>query len=150
MVEESSKERVVLIDTNVIVGGAIDLVNTVDSPEARIWSAFLGGRLKAAFSEVLLSEAITVSRRLMGKDFSSKLRSQILARIELVPRAELVPYISRFSRTVPREDLVHAALAAATGVEHVISNNRKFLRSLRGEFKFKCVTPKSFVKIARL
>lgn len=150
MVEGSPKKQVVLIDTNVIIGGAIDLVNNVDSPEARIWSAFLRGKLKAAFSEVLMSEAITVSRRLMGKDFSSKLRSQILARVELVPNADLVPYISRFSRTVPREDLVHAALATAAEVEYVISNNRKFLRSLRGKFKFKCMTPKSFVKAARL
>ena len=149
MVEGSAEEpQIVLIDTNVIIEGAINLANNVDSPEAMIWSAFLRGRLKAAFSDVLLSEALTVARRLMGKDFTSKLRSQILSKAEVLPNEKLAPYISQLSGGVPREDVVHVALAAAVGAEYIISNNREFLRSLMG--KFRCITPKSFAETVRL
>jgi len=44
----------VLMDTNVIIEGAISLARGVKSPEASIWLAFLEGRLMAAFSETLL------------------------------------------------------------------------------------------------
>ena len=148
MVEGSAEEpQIVLIDTNVIIEGAINLANNVDSPEARIWSAFLRGRLKAAFSDVLLSEALTVARRLMGKDFTSKLRSQILSKAKVLPNEKIAPYISQLSE-VPKEDVVHAALAVAVRAEYIISNNREFLRSLVG--KFRCITPKSFAERVRL
>ena len=49
---------------------------------------------------------------------------------------------------VPREDFAHAALAAVVEAKYVVSNNREFLRSMRG--KFMCVTPKSLVEIAHL
>ena len=149
MAERSAKgQEIVLIDTNVIVKGAIDLAGNVESPEARIWLAFLQGRLKAAFSDRLFSEVLTVARRLMGKDFASKLRSQVLGRTEVISKEELTPYISRLLREVPKEDLTHAALAAAVDAKYVVSNNREFLRSLKD--KFKCVTPKSFVETAHL
>ena len=144
----AEKPQVVLIDTNVIVEGAINLASSVDSPETRVWSAFVEGKLKAAFSDVLLSEVIAVARRLSGKDFASKLRSQILDKAEIVPKWRLAPYISRLSGEVPKEDIVHAALATAVRATYVISNNREFLRSLKGEFE--CVTPKSFVEIVHL
>jgi len=148
MAERSAEEpQIVLIDTNVIVEGAINLASNVDSPEARIWSAFLQGRLKAAFSDVLLFEVVTVARRLMGKDFASRLRSQILGKAEVLSKGELFPHISQLSE-VPKEDIVHAALATAVKAKYIISNNREFLRSLKG--KFRCVTPKSFVETVHL
>ena len=149
MAERNAEEpQIVLIDTNVIIGGAINLANKVDNPEARIWSAFLRGRLKAAFSDVLLFEVTTVARRLMGKDFASKLRSQILSKVEVVSKEELAPYISQLSKEVPKEDIAHAALATAVKAKYIISNNREFLRLLKG--KFRCATPKSFVEIVHL
>ena len=149
MAERSAEGReIVLIDTNVIVKGAIDLAGNLESPEARIWSAFLQCRLKAAFSDGLFSEVLTVARRLMGKDFASKLRSQVLGKAEVISKEELIPYISRLSREIPKEDLAHAALATAVEVKYVVSNNREFLRSMKG--KFRCMTPKSFVEIAHL
>jgi predicted nucleic acid-binding protein len=149
MVEGNAGEpQIVLIGTNVIIEGAINLANNVDNPEARIWSAFLQGRLKAAFSDVLLSEAIAVARRLMGKDFASRLRSQILDKANVLPKGELAPYIPQLSGKVPKEDIAHAALATAVNAKYIISNNREFLRSLKG--KFKCVAPKSFVEMVRL
>jgi len=149
MAERSAeKPQIVLIDTNVVIGGAINLANNVDSPEARIWSAFLRGRLKAAFSDVLLLEVVAVARRLMGKDFASKLRSQILSKVEVLPKGELAPYIPQLSGKVPKEDIAHAALATAVKAKYIISNNREFLRSLKG--KFRCVTPKSFVEMTDL
>lgn len=148
MVERNAEEpQIVLIDTNVSIEGAINLASNIDSPEARIWSAFLQGRLKAAFSDVLLSEVVAVARRLMGKDFASKLRSQILDRAEVLSKGELSPYISQLSE-VPKEDIAHAALATAVKAKYIISNNRKFLRSLKD--KFRCVTPKSFVETVHL
>ncbi len=149
MAERSVKSsQIVLIDTNVIVEGAINLISNIDSPEARIWSAFLEGRLKVAFSDVLLFEVLAVARRLMGKDFASKLRSQILGKVEVLSKVELSPYISQFSGKVPKEDIVHAALATAVNAKYIISNNREFLRSLRGMFR--CATPKSFVESVHL
>lgn len=147
---EKSAERpqIVLVDTNVIIEGAIDLASNVDSPEARIWSAFLQGRLKAAFSDMLLFEAVAVARRLRGKDFASKLRSQIIGKVKIISKEELVPYISQFSEKVPKEDIAHAALPTAADAKYIISNNREFLRSLRG--KFRCVMPKSFVELVHL
>jgi predicted nucleic acid-binding protein len=106
--------------------------------------------LKAAFSDRLLSEIVTVARRLMGKDFASKLRSQISQRSEIVSNAELLPHIWQFMKKVPTEDIVHAALAAATGADYIVSNNREFLRSLDAKSGFKCVTPKSFVEMFHL
>jgi len=149
MAERSAEEpQIVLIDTNVIIEGAINLANNVDSPEARIWSAFLDGRLKATFSDVLLFEVVAVARRLRGKNLASKLRSQILGKAEVISKGELIPYISQLSREIPKEDLLHAALATVVGAKYVVSNNREFLRSLKS--KFKCVTPKSFVEIVHL
>lgn len=148
MVEgNAEKPQIVLIDTNVIIEGAINLTTNVGSPEARIWSAFLRGRLKVAFSDVLLFEVVTVARRLIGKDFASKLRAQILDKTEVLSKGELSPYISQLSE-VPKEDIAHAALAAAVKAKYIISNNREFLRSLEG--KFRCVTPKSFVETIHL
>jgi len=83
----------------------------------------------------------------MGKDFASKLRSQILVEAEILSKGELSPYISQLSE-VPKEDIVHAALATAVKAKYIISNNREFLRSLKG--KFRCVTPKSFVETVHL
>lgn len=150
MAERGAKEKppIVLIDTNVIIEGAIHLQKEVDSPEAKVWSAFLGGRLKMTLSEMLLLEVTAVARRLVSKDFASKLRSQVLSRTDVIPNAKLEAHISRFRRVVPDEDVVHAALASASKVQYVISNNREFLRSLRGEFR--CLTPKSFVEIVHL
>ena len=151
MAERSAEgPKIVLIDTNVIVKGAIDRANNIESPEAKIWFAFLHGRLRAAFSDRLLSEIVTVARRLMGKDFASKLRSQVIQKSEIVSNAELRPHILQFIKKVPTEDIVHAALAAATGADCIISNNREFLRSLETKFRFKCVTPKSFVEMFHL
>ena len=147
MAERSAEEpQIALIDTNVIIEGAISLANNVDSSESRIWSAFLQGRLKAAFSDVLLLEVVAVARRLIGKDFASKLRSQILAKSKVITKEELVPYILQFSE-VPKEDIMHAALAVSVKAKYIISNNREFLCSLKGEFR--CVTPKSFVETVR-
>jgi len=143
----AEKAPVVLMDTNVIIEGVINLSTDIKSPEARIWSAFLEGRLRAAFSETLLLETFTVARRLMGKDFASKLRSQILSKAEVLPAAEIAPHVSQFSGLVPEEDIAHAALAVAVRAEYVISNNKEFLRSLKGKLGFKCVTPKSFIKL---
>ena len=149
MAERSAEgPQVVLIDTNVIIEGAIHLAHNVDSPEARIWWAFLQGKLQAAFSEVLLSEAVTVARRLMGKDFASKLRSQVIAKVRLTPLVELSSCLPQLSGKVPKEDVAHAALAIAVEAKYIISNNREFLRSMKG--KFGCVTPDAFVEIARL
>jgi len=103
--------------------------------------------LRPAFSDALLLETFTIARRLMGKDFASKLRSQILSRAEIMPAAEIAPHVSQFSSLVPEEDIAHAALAAAAGAKYVISNNKEFLRSLKGKLGFKCVTPKSFIKL---
>lgn len=147
MAERSEEPKIVLIDTNVIIEGAINLANNIDTPEARIWSAFLRGRLRTAFSDALLSEVVAVARRLVGKDFASGLRSQILGKAEVLPKEELAPYISQLSE-VPEEDIVHAALATAVKAEYIISNNREFLRSLKG--KFRCMAPKSFVKTIKL
>jgi hypothetical protein len=83
----------------------------------------------------------------MGKDFASKLRSQILSKAEVLSAAEITPYVSQFSGLVPEENIAHAALAAAVGAEYVISNNKDFLRSLGGKLGFKCVTPKLFIKL---
>lgn len=150
MAERSVKEQeIVLIDTNVIVKGAIDFARNVESPEGKVWLAFLRGKLKVVFSDKLFSEAVTVARRLMGKDFASKLRFQILKRSEVTPSSELAPYIPQFAKRVPSEDVVHAALASAMGARYVISNNRKFLRSLEAESGVKCLTPKSFVEAFR-
>lgn len=143
----AEKPTVVLIDTNVIIEGAINLARDVKNPEAMIWSAFLEGKLRAAFSETLLLEILTVARRLMGKDFASKLRSQILSKAEILPTAEIAPWASQFLGLVPEEDIAHAALAAAVVAEYVISNNKDFLRSLKGKLGFKCVTPRSFVRL---
>lgn len=149
MVERSAEEpRIVLIDTNVIIEGAIHLANDVDSPEARIWHGFLRSTLKAAFSDILLLEVTTVSRRLMGKDFASKLRAQVLDRVEIISEEKIYPHVSQLSGKVPKEDVAHAALATAVEAEYIISNNREFLRSLKG--KFKCVTPKSFAEMLDL
>ena len=151
MVERSAEgPKIVLIDTNVIVKGAIDFTNNIEGPEAKMWFAFLQGGLKAAFSDRLLSEVVTVARRLMGKDFASKLRSQILQKSEIVPNAKLLPHVSQFVKEVPTEDIVHAALASVTGAKYVVSNNRKFLCSLETKSGFKCMTPESFVKTFRL
>lgn len=140
--------QIVLIDTNVIIEGAIHRANDVDSPEARVWFAFLQGRLKAAFSDVLLSEVVVVARRLMGKDFASGLRSQILSKGKVLSKEELISYVTQLSGKVPKEDISHAALATAVRAEYIISNNREFLRSL--DDKFRCVTPKSFVEMVHL
>ena len=149
MAERNAEEpQIIFIDTNVIIEGAINLANNVDSPEARIWSAFLQGRLKAAFSDVLLFEVVAVARWLRGKDFASKLRSQIIGKAEVISKEKLVPYISRESREIPKEDSLHVALAVAVDAKYIISNNREFLRSLKG--KFRCMTPKSFMEIVHL
>lgn len=148
MAEKSAEKLpVVLLDTNVVIEGAINLGANIRNSEAMIWLAFLEGKLRAAFSETLLLETLTVARRLMGKDFASKLRSQILSKAEILPAAEITPHVSQFSGLVPEEDIAHAALAAAVGAEYVISNNKDFLRSLGGKLGFKCVTPKSFIKL---
>ena len=148
MAERNGKPQIVLIDTNVIIEGAIGLANNVDSSETRVWSALLRGELKAAFSDVLLAEVVVVARRLMGKDFASKLRSQILGKAEALPKGRLSSHVSQFSGRVPKEDVAHAALAAAVGGKYIISNNREFLRSLKGRFRY--VTPKSFVATVHL
>lgn len=151
MVGESAETKealLALIDTNVIIEGAIHLKNAVESPEAKVWSAFLEGKLKMALSRTLLYEVTRVAKRLAGKDFASKLRSQILDRASIVQDVEFREQALQLRGQVPDEDLMHAALAIATKVRYVISNNREFLRSLRGEFE--CLTPKSFVQAVRL
>ncbi len=150
MAEANDKPPVVLADTNVIIAGIIAMASDLDTPEARIWSAYLQGKLKLVFSEALLLEVVAVSRRLVNKDFASKLRFQVLKRSRVTPNSKLAPYVTRFMKKVPVEDVVHAALASATGASYVISNNRKFLRSLGVESGFKCVTPKFFVEAFRL
>lgn len=148
MAEKNVKgQEIVLIDTNVIVKGAIDLAGNVESAERKIWLAFLRGRVKVAFSDELLSEVLTVTQRLMGKDFASKLRSQIIRNVEVISKEELLPHISRFPK-VPREDVIHAALASAANAKYIISNNREFLRSLKD--RFKCATPEEFVRVFHL
>ncbi len=150
MAEKSTEgPKIALIDTNVIITGAIDFAGNVESAEARIWSAFLQGKLKVAFSDRLFSEVLAVARRLMGKDFASKLRSQIIGKVEVISKGELAPYIPKFLGRVPREDVVHAALAVAVGAKYIVSNNRKFLRSLGAESGLKCLTPESFVEAFR-
>lgn len=141
---------VALVDTNVIIEGAINLEHGTDSPESKIWSAFLEDKFRMVLSEPLLLEVVGVARRLMGKDFASKLRSQISSRCEVVPNAKLKVHAAKFVGSVPDEDVVHAALGVASGAEYLVSNNKEFLRSLKGKFKFRCLTPKSFVERARL
>lgn len=46
----------------------------------------------------------------MGKDFASKLRSQIVAKAEVIFKGELALYVSQLSGEVPKEDIAHAAL----------------------------------------
>ena len=70
-----------------------------------------------------------------------------MSKARILPAAEVIPHASQFLGSIPDEDIAHAALAAAVGAEYVISNNKEFLRSLKGKLGFKCVTPKSFIKL---
>lgn len=144
--EDQKGPPVALIDTNVIIEGAINLERSIDSPEGRVWSAFLEGKFRMVLSEPLLLEVVGVTRRLMGKDFASKLRSQISSRCEVVPDVKLKVHATKFVGLVPNEDVVHAALGVVSGAEYLVSNNKEFLQSLEGKFKFRCLTPRSFVE----
>ena len=137
----------VLIDTNVMIKAALSLAENVSSPESKIVTLSLEGKIRPVITLPFLEEYCRVAKYIINKDFSGWLRKLIIAELKPVFIQEEVcnELRSEFEGRVPKEDMIHFLACIAGGVSYLISNNREFLRRARNP-GFKCVTPQEFLK----
>ena len=140
-----------LIDTNIILIGALDLDENKDSDEAKIIKLLTEGKIRPIITLQLLNECHMADKRLVDRDFASWLRyliidfsKPIFVSDELCQELE-----SKFAEVIPQEDLRHFVSCIIAEADYLVSNNREFLKKFKNNY-FECLTPKDFLKKARL
>jgi predicted nucleic acid-binding protein len=139
-----------LIDTNVVLLGALDTTSGKFSDESKIIDLIVERQIIPVLSLRLLNEYHDAAKRLMGKDFAGWLRHLILDVSKPVFVSddlckELEP---KFSGLIPKEDLRHFVSCVIAEADYLISNNREFLKKSKNSY-FDCLTPKEFLKKAK-
>ena len=136
-----------LIDTNILLIGALDLDENKDSDEAKIIKMLTEGKIRPIITLQLLNEYHAAAKRLMDKDFASWLRylivdvsKPIFVSDELCQELE-----SKFAGIIPQEDLRYFVSCIIAEADCLISNNREFLKKSKNNY-FECLTPKEFLK----
>ena len=135
-----------LVDTNVLLIGALDLTEDRDSDESRVIQLLVDGKIRPIMTIQLLNEYHEAAKRLMDKDFASWLRYLILDVSKPIFISddvckELEP---KFSGLIPKEDLRYFVSCVVAEADFLISNNREFLKKSKNSY-FKCLTPKEFM-----
>lgn len=139
-----------LIDTNVILSGALDLADDTASDEAKIIKLMVDSKIRPIITLQLLNEYHEAAKRLVDKDFASWLRYLILDVSKPIfvqddICKELEP---KFASLIPEEDLRHFVSCVIAEADYLISNNREFLKSSKNNY-FECTTPKEFLRKAK-
>ena len=136
-----------LIDTNVILIGALDLANDSLSNEAKIIKLVIDGKIRPIMTLGLLNEYHEAAKRLIDKDFASWLRYLIVGVAKPIFISdeickELEP---KFANIIPKEDVRHFVSCILAEADYLISNNRDFLKKSKNNYFFS-LTPEEFLK----
>ena len=136
----------VLVDTNVLIIGALDLAINKDSPEKKILELLVERKLKLVYSSKLLEEYCRIALKLKDKQFSSWIRYLIITLdSNFVSDNEIEQIKDNFKDKLPKEDLVHFLACVLGGVDYLISNNREFLKKAQNN-SFSCMLPSQFLE----
>lgn len=142
-----------LIDTNVLLIGAVNLASEEETAEATIVLNLLEGKIKMVTSLKQIEELALASRRVLGRDFAGWIRYLILTQIELliVHEPSYTEIEREYYNRIPEEDLTHFAVAVAGKADYLVSENHEFLRKAAECKRIKCVTSVEFIaEIERL
>ena len=136
-----------LIDTNIILTGALDLALDTASDEAQVIKLLIDGKIRPIITMQLLNEYHEAAKRLMDKDFASWLRYLIMDVSKPIFISddickELEP---KFNGIIPKEDLRHFVSCVIAEADYLVSNNREFLKKSKNNY-FECLTPKEFLR----
>ena len=136
-----------LIDTNILLTGALDLALDTASDEAHVIKLLIDGKIRPIITIHLLNEYHEVAKRLMDKDFASWLRYLIVDVSKPIFISddickELEP---KFNGIIPKEDLRHFVSCVIAEADYLVSNNREFLKKSKNNY-FECLTPKEFLR----
>lgn len=136
-----------LIDTNILLIGALDLAEDKSSDEAKIIKLTIDGKIRPIITLQLLNEYHEAAKRLMDKDFAGWLRYLIVdvSKPTFVPDDVCKELEPKFAGLIPKEDLRHFVSCVIAEADYLISNNREFLKKSKNNY-FECVTPKEFLK----
>lgn len=136
-----------LIDTNILLAGALDLSESINSDEAKIIQLLVNGKIRPIITMQLLNEYHEAAKRLMDKDFASWLRYLILevSKPIFVPDDLCKELEPKFSGLIPKEDLRHFVSCVVAEADYLVSNNREFLKKSENSY-FECLTPKEFLR----
>lgn len=139
-----------LIDTNILLIGALDLAEDKSSDEAKIIKLTIDGKIRPIITLQLLNEYHEAAKRLMDKDFAGWLRYLIVdvSKPTFVPDDVCKELETKFDGLIPKEDLRHFVSCVIAEADYLISNNRDFLKSSKNNY-FECLTPKEFLKKVR-
>lgn len=137
-----------LIDTNIILVGALGLAEGISSSEAEVIQLMIHGNIRPIITLQLLNEYHEAAKRLIDKDFAGWLRYLIVDVSKPVFISdevckELEP---KFSSILPKEDLRHFVSCILAEADYLISNNREFLKMSKNNY-FECLTPNEFLKV---
>lgn len=140
----------VLIDTNVMVVGAKDYAEEKNTPESQILKLALDKEIKVVINPLLLKEYHRVAEDLAGKDFAGWFRNVIMKDLSVAYTGETETrnLMEKYKGEIPPEDLPHFASCLLSDADHLISENRSFLKRARG-FGFKCSTPEEYLESRR-
>ena len=125
-----------LIDTNILLTGALDLALDTASDEAQIIKMLIDGKIRPIITLQLLNEYHEAAKRLMDKDFASWLRYLIVDVSKPIFVSddickELEP---KFNGLIPKEDLRHFVSCVIAEADYLVSNNREFLKKSKNNY----------------
>lgn len=141
------KRSRVLVDTNVLVKGALDLYNNKSTTDREIVDLMTEKKVELILTVTLLEEYCKVAKLIMSKDFSGWLRNLIISELDsfFVSEEAVNELREYFSDKIPKEDLVHFISCIIGKADYLISRNREFLRKAANR-GFKCVMPEEFLR----
>lgn len=136
-----------LIDTNIILIGALDLADENISDEAKIIKLMVDSKIRPIMTLQLLNEYHEAAKRFMDKDFAGWIRYLIVdvSKPIFVPDDICKEIEPKFINLIPKEDLRHFVSCVIAEADYLISNNRDFLKKAKNNY-FKCLTPKEFLR----
>jgi len=140
-----------LIDTNILLIGALDLSKKINSYEAKIMNLVIDGKIRPLITLQLLNEYHIAAKRFMDKDFASWIRYLIIdvSKPIYVPDDICEELELNFKGLIPKEDLRHFVSCVIAEADYLISNNKEFLKKSKNN-NFECVTPKEFLMKTKL
>jgi len=144
---EKSKKLRVLVDTNVLIKGMLDIHKQNESEEKEIINLLLTNKITPLVTATLLEEYMEVAKRMINKDFASKIRYLIVDvfKTAFISEEACEIFEPQFKGKIPDEDLLHFLTCIVGGADYLVSENREFLAMAENK-GFKCVTPNKFLK----